>query len=314
LFSQFIAFGLNNIIRAVGYPNTAMMTQIIGALLNIILDAIFIFELNWGVMGAAVATDISFTISMIWVIMFFFSKKSPLKITLKNMIPNWGVMKGILSIGFPSLITQISGSIVILLLNHLLLQYGGSHSIAILSIATSIEAFMFVPIIGLSIGIRPIIGFNFGANEVKRVRKVLQIATLTAVIIGLFGFVIIQLFATSLVRLFVPGDPELIKMGEVALRTFTFFIYMIGLEIIATTYYQSIGNPKVSLVLALVRQLVFLLPLAYILPHFFGLLGIWYAGASSELFSSILSITFIVVAIKKLKSQEKNKTIIQPEM
>jgi putative MATE family efflux protein len=305
LISQFIAFGLNNIIRAVGYPNTAMLTQIIGALLNIILDAIFIFEFGWGVMGAAMATNIAFTVSMVWVIMFFFSKKSPLKITWKKMIPDKRIIKGILGIGFPSLLTQISGSIVILLLNHLLLRYGGSHSIAVLSIAISIEAFMFVPIIGLSIGIRPIIGYNFGAKEHKRVRKVLEFATITSIIIGLLGFATIQIFAPQLVKLFVPNDLALEAMGVTALRTYTFFIYLIGLEIIATTYYQSVGNPKVSLLLSLVRQLVFLLPLAYILPHFFGLVGIWYSGAASEFFSSFLSITYILLAIKKLKNQEK---------
>lgn len=310
LFSQFIAFGLNNLIRAVGYPNIAMFTQIIGALLNILLDAIFIFDFGWGVMGAALATDIAFTISMIWVIYFFFSKKSPLRITWKKMIPNMRIMKGILAIGFPSLLAQISGSIVILLLNHLLLKYGGSHSIAVLSIATSIEAFMFVPIIGLSIGIRPILGYNFGAMEHKRVRKVLEIATFTAIGIGLFGFVTIQTFATQMVKLFVPNDLALEAMGVTALRTYTFFIYLIGLEIIATTYYQSIGNPKISLVLSLVRQLVFLLPLAYILPHFFGLMGIWYSGAASEFASSFLSITFILLALKKLKNDEK--TFLQP--
>jgi putative MATE family efflux protein len=304
LISQFIAFGLNNLIRAVGFPNIAMFTQIIGALLNIILDAIFIFVFEWGVMGAAIATDIAFTVSMIWVILFFYSKKSPIRLSWAKMKPDFRIIKSILTIGFPALITQISGSIVILLLNHLLYKYGGSHSIAVLSIAMSIEAFMFVPIIGLSIGVRPIIGYNYGAQELKRVRKILEISSITAIVIGLLGFAIIQTFAPQLVKLFVPHDAELITMGVTALRTYTFFIYLIGLEIIATTYYQSIGNPKVSLVLSLVRQLAFLLPLAYILPNFFGLTGIWYSGALSEFFSSFLSITFIILAIRKLKKQE----------
>ncbi|OGU60855.1 MAG: hypothetical protein A2X64_04520 [Ignavibacteria bacterium GWF2_33_9] len=310
--SQFIAFSLNNIIRAVGYPNIAMWTQIFGAVLNIFLDALFIFKFGWGVMGAAIATDISFTVSMIWVLsFFFFSKKSPLKIHWTNFKPKLYYIKSIIAIGAPSLITQVSGSIVILLLNHLLLQYGGSHAIAVLSIATSIEAFMFVPTIGLSIGVRPIIGYNFGANELKRVRKVLELGIAITVIIGLFGFGVIQIFAADLVKLFVPNDPKMLEMGITALRTFTFFIYMIGLEIIATTYYQSIGNPKVSLALALVRQLVFLLPLAYILPQFYGLMGIWVAGAGSELGSSILSITFLVLALRKLKRDENQVVAIK---
>lgn len=307
LVFQFIAFGLNNLIRAVGYPNIAMTTQIIGAVLNIFLDAIFIFEFGWGVMGAALATNISFVVSASWVLLFFNSKKSPIKIKLSKMIPDKKIIKGILSIGAPSFITQMSGSFVILLLNRLLNQYGGSDAIAALSIAMSIEMFMFVPIIGLSIGIRPIIGYNFGAKELGRVKKVLEFSILTTVIIGLLGFSVIQIFATDMVRLFVPQDENIIQMGATALRTFTFFIYLIVLEIIATTYYQSIGNSIVALVLALVRQLVFLLPLAYILPKFFGLMGIWYAGAISELFSSVLSILFLILAIRKLKTDLKKE-------
>ena len=121
------------------------------------------------------------------------------------------------------------------------------------------------------------------------------------------GFSAPVFFATDMVRLFVPQDENIIQMGATALRTFTFFIYLIVLEIIATTYYQSIGNSIVALVLALVRQLVFLLPLAYILPKFFGLMGIWYAGAISELFSSVLSILFLILAIRKLKTDLKKE-------
>jgi len=301
---QTISFSLNNLIRASGKPQTAMWTQIIGALINIILDAIFIYKLGWGVKGAAIATNIGSFVSMVWVLIFFTSKATPIKFKFKYLIPKYTIVSSIFAIGIGSFLTQISGSIITLLLNRLLYKYGGPDGIAILSIATGIEAFMFVPIIGLSIGLRPIIGYNFGAKDFNRVRRSLEIGTTTTLAVGFLGFIIIQLFAPNLISLFVPNNTKLIEMGVTALRTFTFFITLVGLEIIATTYFQSIGNAKIAIILTLNRQLIFLLPLMFILPIYFGLQGIWYAGATSDLASSILSASFLIWAMKSIKKQE----------
>ncbi|HAW07815.1 MAG TPA: MATE family efflux transporter, partial [Bacteroidetes bacterium] len=142
---QSISFGLNNIIRAQGFPNIAMWTQIIGALLNIILDYYFIMVLNWGVKGAAIGTNISTFVSMSWVLYFYFSKKSILRFKLSNIIPKKAIVGIILAIGSPTLVTQISGSVVTLLLNHILLKNGGSNAIATMAIINGIESFLFVP-------------------------------------------------------------------------------------------------------------------------------------------------------------------------
>lgn len=301
---QTVSFSLNNLIRAAGFPQTAMWTQIIGAMINIILDAIFIYKLGWGVKGAALATNIGSFISMAWVVAFFISKRSPIKFKIKYLMPKFAIVSSIVAIGIGSFLTQISGSVITLLLNRLLYKYGGPDGIAVLSIATGIEAFMFVPIIGLSIGLRPIIGYNFGAKDFTRVRRSLEIGIFTTLSVGVLGFAIIQLFAPNLISLFVPNNQHIIEMGVTALRTFTFFITLVGLEITATTYFQSIGNAKIALILTLNRQLIFLLPLMFILPLYFGLMGLWYAGAVSDFASSILSASFLFWAMKTIKKKE----------
>ena len=307
VFFQSLSMGLNNLIRAVGYPNTAMFTQIIGAFLNIILDALFIFQFGWGVEGAALATNLSFMVSATWVITFFLFRDVGLKIKFQNLKLYAKNVKMILSNGFPSLITQISGSFVILLINHKLVELSGHQGVAILSIIFSIEHFMYVPVIGLSIGLRPIIGYNYGAENYDRVRKSLELGTILTTSIGILGFIILQVFSEQLIMLFVPNDPELIATGARAMRIFTFFIYLVGNEIIATTYYQSIGNSKVAGIITLNRQIIFLLPLVYLLPFSYGIDGVWYAGAISDFASSLLSISFIIWAIIKLKKRIKMK-------
>ncbi len=313
VFFQSIAMGLNNLIRAVGYPNTAMFTQIIGAFLNIILDALFIFKFGWGVQGAALATNISFMVSSSWVIGFFLFHSTGLKIKLANLLLFAKNVKMILANGFPSFVTQVSGSLVVLLINHKLVELSGHQGVAILSIIFSIEHFMYVPVIGLSIGLRPIIGYNYGAKNYERVRKSLEFGAIVTTSIGIIGFLILQIFAPQMIMLFVPNDAELIATGARAIRIFTFFIYLVGNEIIATTYYQSIGNSRIAALITLNRQIIFLLPLVYLLPFYYGIDGVWYAGAISDFASSILSVYFILAAIIKLKKLEKNKENIQIE-
>lgn len=301
---QAISFGLNNIIRAQGFPNIAMWTQIIGAIFNILLDYIFIMLLDWGVKGAAIATNISTFISMSWVLYFYYSKKSILRFRVSNLLLNKRIVGMILAIGAPTLVTQISGSVVTLLLNRILLKYGGSNAIATMSIINGIEAFLFVPIIGLTIGLRSIIGFNYGANEYKRVRDTVKIGTSIAIGIGLISVAIIQISAGSLVGIFIPNNPEVIGMGVPALRLFTIFVGFIGCEIITSTFFQSIGKPTISLILSLNRQLVLLLPLAFILPTYIGLNGIWLSGAISDLGGSIVAFILLIWGLNKLKTKE----------
>lgn len=305
---QSISMGSNNLIRATGFPNIAMLTQVIGAALNIVLDYIFIFVMDFGVEGAAIASNISVFVSASWVISFFFTKKSNLKIKLKYLKLHKRIMLPLLGNGFPSFITQVSGSFVVLLLNRQLINLGGHEGVAIMSIISGIEAFMFVPIIGLSIGLRPIIGYNFGAGNFQRTKNIFLLGVYLALGIGFISFLFLQIFSEQLVTFFVPNDPNLIKIGASAMRIFTFFIYLVGLEIIVTMYYQSIGNAKIAAITTLNRQLVFLLPLAFILPNFFGLTGIWYAGASSDLFSSIFSVSFIIMAVRRLSKMEIEKS------
>ncbi len=302
---QAISFGLNNIIRAQGFPNIAMWTQIIGALFNILLDYIFIMVLNWGVKGAALATNISTFISMSWVLYFYFSKKSILRFRLKNFILKGKTVGIILAIGAPTLVTQVSGSVVTLLLNHILLKYGGSNAIATMSIINGIESFIIVPIIGLTIGLRSIIGFNYGALEFKRVRDSVKIGTSIAIGIGLINVAIIQIFAGNFVKIFVPNNPDVILMGVPALRLYTMFVGFIGCEIITSTFFQSIGKPTISLFLSLNRQLALLLPLAFILPSIIGLKGIWLSGAFSDLGGSLIASLILIWGINKLKIKEK---------
>ncbi|MCB2294918.1 MATE family efflux transporter [Clostridium algoriphilum] len=305
---QSVGFGLNNTIRSEGNPRVAMFTMLIGGILNTILDPIFIFVFHMGTRGAALATVISQLINTLWVLYYFFGGSSVLKIHYKNLKLNSKVVKSILAIGMSPFSMQLAASIVTIVSNRSLVKYGGDLALGAMGVIMGVVMMVLMPTFGINQGCQPIIGYNYGAKQYKRVKHTLKLAILGATAITTTGFIFIQLFPRQIISLF-NQDPELIAIGSHGIRIYLFMIPIVGFQIVSSNYFQAIGKAKISIFLGLSRQVILLLPLLFILPRFFGLNGVWMSGPTSDALASIITAVFIYVEIKhlnKLHSDDKD--------
>ncbi len=297
---QAISMGMNGFIRAEGNAGIAMLTMLIGAVMNLILDPIFIFAFGWGIKGAAFATVISQAISASWVLYHYFSGRSSLKLHIKKVKLRSDIVIKILAIGFAPFVLQIANSVLGIVVNNSLIHYGGDIAISAMGIINSILLFVQMPIFGINQGAQPVIGFNYGAKKYDRVRSALRLAIAAATGIALLGFLAIQLFTVGIVSMFNSKDTELIAFSVRAIRICTIFMPLIGFQIISSNYFQAVGKPRYSAALSLSRQVLFLIPLVLILPLFFKLNGIFMAGPVSDLLSSTVTAVFIFRELKRL--------------
>jgi putative MATE family efflux protein len=308
---QSIGFGMNNFIRAEGNPKLAMMTMLIGAITNTILNPIFIFIFHWGINGSAIATVISQAISSVWVLYHFFSGRSTLKIYKKNLKLDKVVVKGIVTIGLAPFALQLAASLLTVILNKSLTIYGGDVAISGMGIINSLAMLILMPIFGINQGAQPIIGYNYGAEKFDKVKEALKIAIAGATIVVTIGFIATRLFPEQLIRMFTSDDKELIDFGVHALKTFLIFLPVIGFQIVGANYFQAVGRPKQAMVLSLSRQVLILIPALLILPKFFQLNGVLMAGPLADLLSSIITGTFLYRELKHLGEKHKNSFIGQ---
>jgi len=302
---QSIGFGLNNFIRGEGNPKIAMGTMLIGAILNTILDPIFIFIFNMGIKGAAIATIISQLVSTIWVLSYFTGSKSLLKIKKENLRLQGYIVKGIISIGLAPFSMQIAASIVTVLLNNNLQKYGGDIATSSMAAINSITMMILMPIFGINQGAQPIIGYNFGAKKYDRVKTALKSAILFATIIASIGFVLTQTIPEKLIGVFGKNEKELIIVGSKAIRIYLSMLPIIGFQIVSSNYFQATGKPKQAMLLSLSRQVIVLIPALIILPKLFQLTGVWMAGPVSDLIASVITAKFLLNDLKKLKDEDK---------
>ncbi len=300
VFVNQIGFGMNNFIRGEGNPRVAMITMLIGAGLNIILDPIFIFTFGLGIRGAAIATVISQTVSSIWVMSYFLGSRSILTIKLKDMKLERVVVLRIIAIGSAPFVMQLTSSVLNIILNKQLQHYGGDIAISSVGIIYSILMFILMPIFGLNQGVQPIIGYNYGARRFDRVKEASRLAIFAATLITLAGFIGAQLFPAALVSFFAPDNRELLAMAVPAMRRFFLMVPIIGFQIVASNYFQATGQPKKAMILSMSRQVLFLIPLILILPLFWGLDGIWFAPPVSDLLSAVVTGTFFFLDIRRL--------------
>lgn len=308
---QSIGFGLNNFIRGEGNPKIAMGTMLIGAILNTILDPIFIFVFNMGVQGAAIATVISQVVSSVWVLSYFTGNKSHLKIKKENIKLQSYIVKDIISIGLAPFSMQIAASIVTVLLNNNLQKYGGDIATSSMAAINSITMMILMPIFGVNQGAQPIIGYNYGAKKYDRVKSALKSAILFATIIASIGFILTQTIPEKLIGLFGKDEKELIAVGSKAMRIYLSMLPIIGFQIVSSNYFQATGKPKQAMLLSLSRQVIVLIPALIILPRLFQLNGVWMAGPVSDLIASIITAIFI---IKDLKQLDSEGTILTPRI
>jgi putative MATE family efflux protein len=278
----------------------AMLTMLIGSIINMILDPIFIFGFGWGMKGAAWATVISQLISAVWVLYYFLSGKSVLKIRVKYFRLKPSLMVKILALGGAPFLMHISDSMMSAILNNQLRIYGGDLGISLLGVIMSLMMMIFMFIIGISQGAQPIIGYNYGARQYDRVKKVLAQAIMVATGGVLIGYTIIMLFPAQLVRIF-NEDEALVELGIQAMPIFFSLLPLIGFQAISSTFFQAVGKAKQSMFLVLTRSVILHVPGLLLLPRFFGLDGIWIATPISTLGSSLITGIFLYYILRRLK-------------
>ncbi len=262
-----LSLGLNNFITTQGFSTTGMMTVVIGAVCNIVLDPIFIFGFHMGVKGAALATILSQAVSAVWVVLFLVGKKSKLKIQRRHLRIDPKVLLPVMAIGVSPFIMQSTESLVNIALNSSLKLYGGDTYVGAMTIASSIMQVLVMPFMGLTQGAQPIIGFNYGAGKLDRVRKTFKMMLGAGLTLSITGFLLVQLFPQVFIAIF-NDKPELVAATEWAMHIYFGGMFALGIQFSCQQTFVALGQAKVSLFLALLRKIVLLIPLIYILPLF----------------------------------------------
>jgi len=300
-------FALNNIMRASGHPRKAMFNILLGAVVNLILDPIFIFVFDWGIQGAAIATVISYLIGTINGATHFLLKTTPIRFHFRNLKLKGEIIRSIISIGMSPFSMQIGTSFVVVLINSTLLKYGGDLAIGAYGIINSINMLVVMFIIGLNQGSQPIIGFNYGAKNYHRMFQALKYAAVVGTVLSTFGFVIGTFFPHQIVSLFT-HDEALKEIAAEAQRISVMLFPIIGFQIVVSNFFQSIGKAKMSIALSLTRQFIFLIPAVFILPPIFGLSGAWAVMPVSDGLSAIVSAITFSWFYKKFKASQSYKS------
>lgn len=300
---QGIGFGLNHPIRGEGNPRIAMATMIIGAVLNMILDPIFIFGFGWGMQGAALGTVISQTVSALWVLHYFVSGQSLLRLRGRNLWLRETICRGILVIGSPPFALQLAASMLNVILNNQLHRHGGDLAISVMGIVYAVGMTVAMPVFGISQGAQPIIGYNYGAQQYDRVKRALLLATVAASGVTTFGWLATVGFPTSIIRLFSQHDPQFFALGNHAMRIAMFAMPIVGFQIVSSNYFQAVGKPIAAMTLSLSRQVLVLIPAVLLLPHFFGLDGVWAAMPTADLLTSLLTAVCLFRELRRLKAK-----------
>ena len=291
---------LNSVLRSVGYPRLSMNATILAVVVNTILNPLFIYGFGWGIRGSAIATVLAQTISLLWQ-MKVFSNPAEL-VHFKHGIYKLKsrIVKGTLGIGMSPFLMNTCACLIVILINRGLGQYGGDLAIGAYGIVNRV-AFLFIMIvIGLNQGMQPIAGYNYGAQKFDRVLKVLRITMLWGTLVTTAGFLVGELMPEWCARAFTT-DEELIDIAAKGMRIVVMFYPLIGMQMVTTNFFQSIGQAGKSIFLSLTRQLLFLVPLLIILPQFMGVKGVWLAMPSADAISCIVTGTMLIIQYRKFK-------------
>ena len=288
-----LTLGMNAFITAQGFAKIGMLSVLIGAVLNIVLDPIFIFGLGMGVRGAAAATVLSQAVSCIWVLSFLMGKKTFLRIRAKYMRLNPKVFLPCIALGLATFIMQSSESVISVCFNSSLLNYGGDIAVGAMTILTSVMQFAMLPLQGLGQGAQPIISYNYGAGNKSRVKKAYFLLLKSSLFYSCLLWGGIILFPTGFASIFT-SDPQLVEFSAMALRIYMAVMFIFGIQMACQMTFTSIGNAKASISVAVVRKFVLLLPLIYLLPRILPM-DQTKAVYLSEPIADTLAVTFTVI-------------------
>lgn len=296
-----ILFGLNSIMRASGYPTKAMLSVLITVCCNIILAPLFIFALRWGIRGAATATVLSQFVGMCWVLAHFLRRKSYIRFESWALRINKKLALDIFAIGLSPFFIHVCTSLVTIIMNWRLKEYGGNMAIAAYGIIASIQALVITTVLGMTHGMQPIAGFNFGAGKRDRVLKVYRLTTICATIICTISFVAIELLPQSIASWFT-HDSTVIAATADAMRICCAMMLVVGFQVVTSNFFQSINKARLSVFLSLSRQIIFLLPFIWLLPYRWGLNGAWLALPAADLCAAVVTALLLARFLRKFRS------------
>jgi len=303
-----LCYSFNNMMRASGYPKKAMITMLIGALLNIILDPVFIFVFDLGIAGVAWATVISMFVGMLFVMHHFIQDSSLIRLRKENIRLNKNIVLAIVSIGLSPFFMQVAASGVAVLLNTSLLKHGGDLAVGAYGILNSMLLIIIMTVVGLNQGTQPIIGYNYGAGNFLRVKDTFFYTVKVATIITSAGFIIGMFFPRQFASAFT-GDQELLEIAENGIRLSLIAFPLVGFQVVAGNFFQSIGQAKKAIIQSLSRQIIFLVPGLLIFPALLGLNGVWIAMPVSDFLASLLSLYLLVGQIRIIRNMQENQPL-----
>ena len=303
-----MTLGLNMFISAQGFSMISMLTVVIGAVTNIILDPVFIFGFHMGVQGAAVATVLSQALSAVWAVKFLTGKSTVLHLKKKYMKIEWKVMAPCVALGVAPFIMQSTESVLVLCFNSSLLKYGGDMAVGAMTILSSIMQFAMLPLQGLTQGGQPIISYNYGARNVERVKKGFKLLLIACLCYSTLMWAAAQLVPQLLVMIFT-NDPQLMKLAVWALRIYMAGVLLMGAQVACQQTFIAFGNAKISTFLAIFRKIIVLIPMIYILPVFMKdkVLGVFMAEPIADTIAVCTTCVMFFISFKKLIKKMKKE-------
>jgi putative MATE family efflux protein len=291
---QMISFILNTGVRAEGRPLFSMAAMVLSAISNILLDYLFIVLLGWGVKGAALATISGQLAGLILLLSFYIRGKSNLHLKISDFFPDLKIARDIIILGFSTFISTIGVSISMVFLNRGLSQYGGTAAISSMGAINSLYTLFIMPIMGIQQGMQPILGYNYGAGLTKRVNQTLKLTLAVAIIFSTTVFLVLELFPSSFITMFIDSQSDTVAVAVRGLRIFVLLLPLLSINIIGIAYFQSTAKGRIALELSLLRQFVFLVPLVLIIPSFFGLTGVWAATPIADGLAIIITLIVLI--------------------
>lgn len=307
LGAVFCIFGItfNSLIRGDGNPKLSGKIMIVSCLLNASLDAVFIMGMDMGIQGAAMATVIAQIVAVVMGIFYYCSGKSRLKLDIKNCKLEIPYAKQIFMIGLAPFFTSISGSVTQVISNNLLQEHGGDLAIGAMATVMTVMIMFGMPVVGITTGMQPIISYNFGAKEYGRVKEVIKLASVVVTSLLVLSWIMILVFPEVIAGIF-NNDPDLISITVSGMKKYLLFFPLMGITYVGTNFIQSTGQAKVAMVLSLLRQFIFLIPLLLLLPKYFGLDGIWYTQPISDVLSCTITVLVMVHTLRKYTNVQEN--------
>ena len=303
-----ISTGMNGFINAQGFPRIGMMTIILGAVLNVILDPIFIFALDMGVRGAAIATVISQVVSCLWVLRFLTGKTAILTIKREYLYPDWALLREIVTLGVPGFIMAGTNCLVQVACNATLKIYGGDMYIGVMTIINSVRELFGLPVTGLTHGAQPVIGFNYGAREYKRVRQGIKFMSITGMVFTTICWIMVLTHPRELLSLF-SSDMVLVETGVRSMQIYFFGFFLMSFQFAGQSTFVALGKSKQAIFFSLLRKAVIVFPLTLLLPRVAGLGvdGVFLAEPISNLLGGVACFTTMMLTVWPMLKREENK-------